>query len=74
MSWRTKGNAGLMKENPNDPANVAIDGQKVEFEDFRSAVEFPISPNSLKPCLALAAICYSGRGKLNGPQLSVIDD
>jgi hypothetical protein len=33
--------AGGMKENPNDPANVTIDGQKVKFEDFRSAVEFP---------------------------------
>jgi hypothetical protein len=29
------GPAGGMKENPNDPANVTIDGQKVKFEDFR---------------------------------------
>jgi hypothetical protein len=28
------GPAGGMKENPNDPANVTIDGQKVKFEDF----------------------------------------
>jgi hypothetical protein len=38
MSWRTKGNAGLMKENPDDPANMTIDGQKVEFEDFRCSI------------------------------------